>query len=69
MLAECEQATRDIQHWNKYRPEEPPVDCENFQVLAAGLRKSIAALDTGEKIDPAWLLTPEELKGITWPSR
>lgn len=61
MLAECEQLTRDIQSWNDNRTEHPPFDLGRELVMADGLRKTIAALERDEPIDPAWLpQTPVE---------
>ena len=55
LLADSEQAVRDIQWWNAHRTEHPPEDCEWFQVQAAGLRKALGALERDEPIDPAWI--------------
>lgn len=54
-LAECEQCIRDGQYFNKIRTDCGPVDVEEFQVLAAGLRKALKAIQEGTRIDPAWL--------------
>lgn len=57
MLAECEQTIRDCQSWAENRPEHPPMDHEWFVVQAAGIRKSLTALERNEYIDPSWVRT------------
>ncbi len=55
MLADCEQAIRDIHYWADINPAEEPLDCEWFVVQAAGVRKCLGALERDEYIDPSWL--------------
>lgn len=57
MLAECEQMIRDCQWWAQNRPECPPMDHEWFVVQAAGIRRSLAALERNEHIDESWVQT------------
>jgi hypothetical protein len=50
IICECEQLIRDVEWWNRNRPNDPPMDCEPERVLLPVARQCLAAWDAGDSV-------------------
>ncbi len=47
IIGEAEQSVRDCMYWNNNRPDEEPMDCEDFRIAARLGRQALAEFDAG----------------------
>ena len=53
-IAECDQAVRDVEYWNKINPKETPFDPAPFRAMADLHGKILQAALERRPIDPEW---------------
>ena len=54
-LEDCDDMILMADSWADNRPEEPPLDVEPCRIIHFYAQKMLDAIDSGQRIDPAWL--------------
>lgn len=60
LIEDCDGMIADAEWWAENRPEHPPLDVEDIRVTRHGAVKALAALNNGERIEPSWIVPPNE---------